>query len=76
MEKPIRVSSKLKYQTIQNIKEILSRNPKIKWEDVKVVGLVESGKFQYNVPSDISNLKVLTLLAYLKWYFKIGDKLE
>ena len=76
MKQPQRISKKLKEQTIENIKEILGRNPQIRWNEIKLVGLIETGQFQYNVPETISNLKVITLLAYLKWYFNIGDELK
>jgi hypothetical protein len=76
MKRPKKINQKQKEETIQNIKQLLKRYPKVKWEDIGLVGLVESGGLQYNVPTTILNLKVITLLAYLKWYFRIGDKLE
>lgn len=57
------------------IKDILNRHKNIKLEDIKAVGFIETGEFQYKVSNEIRDRQVITLLAYLCWFYDI-DALE
>jgi hypothetical protein len=65
---------KLKDEAIKSIKEILSRHKEIDIADIKLIGLVDTGEFQFKVPRDIMYRQVITLLAYLMWFNNISEE--
>jgi len=67
----LRNSKRVRLDTIKFIKEILERHKNIKIEDIVSVGFIETGEFQYKVNNEIRDRQVITLLAYLCWFYDI-----
>jgi len=64
----------IKRIVVENMKQILKNNPEVDIEQIKVVGITESGKLQFKVPETFKNRQVIILLAYLKWFFDLNDE--
>ena len=62
----------LKEVTIQNIREIMAKNPDIDLTKIKSVGKIETGDLQFKIPETIRNRQVVLLVAYLSWFAEIN----
>jgi len=67
----LRNSDKIKSDIIVFIKEILEKHKDISITDIQSVGFVETGEFQYKINNTIKNRQVVTLLAFLCWFYDI-----
>ena len=63
----------LKEEAIRTIKEIMSRHKEIDLTDIRFVGVIETGEFQFKVPRDIMYRQIITLIAYLMWFYDINE---
>jgi len=64
----------LRREAIKFIKHLLKNHPEIDFNQIKGIGGVDTGEFQIKVPTEISNLKIVALIAYLKWFYDISSE--
>lgn len=57
--------------SIQNLKEIMSRNKQISVDDIMEVGIIEDGSIQFKVPKSIRDRQIIILIAYTMWFYNI-----
>lgn len=57
--------------SIQNLKEIMSRNKQISVDDIMQVGIIEDGSIQFKVPKSIRDRQIIILIAYTMWFYNI-----
>jgi hypothetical protein len=64
-------AEEVRNEAISAIKEILTRHKEIDIEDITPIGNIETGEFQYKISKDIQFRQIVTLLAYLMWFYDI-----
>jgi len=64
----------LRKATILNIKNLLSHNKKVTPEMIEAVGIIEDGRLQIKVPTDISKIGIVKLIGYLMWFWDISPE--
>lgn len=67
----LRNKNRIKTDIIGFIKEILNKHKDISLQDIQSVGFIETGEFQYKINNTIKNRQVVTLLAFLCWFYDI-----
>ena len=60
----------IREEAVNLVRDIVKRK-NISIEDVKVVGVIEGGEFQFKAPVYLHQVKELTLIAYLMWFYEM-----